>query len=63
MENSVSRRSFLKGSAFMAAGIAGAASLQGQAFAETTDATPEWMPETWDYETDVLVIGYGGAGL
>ena len=21
------------------------------------------MPETWDYETDVLVIGYGGAGL
>jgi succinate dehydrogenase/fumarate reductase flavoprotein subunit len=21
------------------------------------------MPEKWDYETDVLVIGYGGAGV
>ena len=63
----VSRRSFLKGSALAAAGAAGAAALAGcannDAALSETGSTPEWMPETWDYETDVLVIGYGGAGL
>ena len=23
----------------------------------------DWLPEAWDYECDLLVIGYGGAGL
>ena len=63
----VSRRSFLKGSALAAAGAAGAAALAGcannDAALSETGSTPEWMPETWDYETDVLVIGYGGARL
>ena len=63
----VSRRSFLKGSALAAAGVAGATALAGcagnDAALSDTGSTPEWMPETWDYETDVLVIGYGGAGL
>ena len=26
-----------------------------------TAATP-WLPETWDYEAEVVVVGYGGAG-
>ena len=21
-----------------------------------------WLPEKWDYEADVVVVGYGGAG-
>jgi succinate dehydrogenase/fumarate reductase flavoprotein subunit len=24
--------------------------------------TSSWLPDSWDYETDVVVIGYGGAG-
>ncbi|MFR0708227.1 MAG: FAD-dependent oxidoreductase, partial [Eggerthella lenta] len=62
MQEGISRRSFLKGSALAAAGAAGAAALSG-CTAQAEEATPSWMPATWDYETDVLVIGYGGAGL
>ncbi|MDR2380431.1 MAG: FAD-binding protein [Bifidobacteriaceae bacterium] len=26
-------------------------------------ASTDWLPETWDHECDILVIGYGGAGM
>ena len=62
MKTNINRRSFLKGAAMTgAAALAGCAN--NDAALSETGSTPEWMPETWDYETDVLVIGYGGAGL
>ena len=54
----ISRRGFLKGSAMAAAGVAGAAALSGCSGSGSTS----WEPR-WEYETDVLVIGYGGAGM
>lgn len=63
----VSRRSFLKGAVAAGAGMAATAALAGcaqQNMADTSAAaTPAYLPEAWDYETDVLVIGYGGAGM
>ena len=61
----VSRRSFLKGAAAAGAGLVATAALGGcAADAESASGQqPDWMPESWDYETDVLVIGYGGAGM
>ena len=61
-----SRRDFLKGAGVAAAGAVAAGTLAGCASADTSkkDApAADWMPAAWDYETDVLVIGYGGAGL
>ena len=68
--NKVSRRAFLTGAAsaagVVALGMAGCAT-------GTTDEAPaqsnlaetgaDWMPETWDYEADIVVVGLGGAGL
>lgn len=53
----VSRRTFVAGAA--TAGVAAVASGASEAHAATGVA----LPEAWDYETDVLVIGYGGAGM
>ena len=55
----LSRRSFLKGTAMGAVAIAGTGVLAG------CGAKPEaasGLPEKWDKETDVVVIGFGGAG-
>ena len=61
MENSVSRRDFVTAAAGAAA--AGAALTAGVARAdEAASSDKPWLPASWDYETDVLVIGYGGAG-
>ena len=64
----VSRRSFLKGAGLAAAAMAGTAALAGCASesaggADTLANTGDWLPQTWDYECDLLVIGYGGAGM
>jgi succinate dehydrogenase/fumarate reductase flavoprotein subunit len=62
----LSRRGFLKGAAASGLGAAGAlgiGTLVGCGTEGQTQATQEWMPKTWDRETDVLVIGYGGAGM
>jgi hypothetical protein len=57
----ISRRNFLRGSALGVAGAAALSACTAQAD-ESAASTPSWQPEKWDYETDVLVIGYGGAG-
>ena len=60
MGNSVSRRNFVKG----AGAAAGMAALTGAAVATADEATDNsWLPAAWDYECDLLVIGYGGAGM
>ncbi|MDR3316395.1 MAG: FAD-binding protein [Coriobacteriales bacterium] len=62
----LSRRNFLKGAALAGAAVAGSAALAGCTAPEGGAAgtpTGDWLPKTWDYECDLLVIGYGGAGM
>ena len=56
----VSRRNFVKGAGAVA-GMSVAASVVNAAVAD--EQAPNWMPQAWDMECDVLVIGYGGAGM
>lgn len=55
----ISRRRFLTGAAIAAGaatvGLAGCSD-------ETKELTPVGLPKSWDYEADVVVIGYGGSG-
>jgi succinate dehydrogenase/fumarate reductase flavoprotein subunit len=57
----LSRRNFLKGAGVAAAGAALAGALSACSSEQT--ASEDWLPVAWDYETDVVVIGYGGAGI
>ena len=57
---SLTRRDLFKGAGIAAASVAAAGALGG--CAQKASASDDWMPSTWDYETDVLVIGYGGPG-
>ncbi len=54
----ISRRSFIA-SASLATAAAGSALAVNQAKA---DEAAWWLPESWDYETDVVVVGFGAAG-
>lgn len=72
MENKgLSRRSFLKGAAVTGAALAGTAGLAGCASGSSAAGNPlaeiqkpeNAMPESWDAETDIVVVGYGGAGM
>jgi succinate dehydrogenase/fumarate reductase flavoprotein subunit len=62
MQSDVSRRKFLTEAAGIAAAAAAGAGMVGSAHAQEQQSDKPWLPESWDYETDVLVIGYGGAG-
>lgn len=55
----LTRRKFVAGAA--AASAVTAAATAGIPAAQAEAAS--WLPDSWDYECDVLVIGYGGAGL
>ncbi len=56
----ISRRGFVAGAAGVAAtGIAATTAHADEA----ANSNKPWLPASWDYETDVLVIGYGGAGM
>lgn len=62
----VTRRDMLKGAGIFAAGLAatGAVSALGCASEPAKeDAVDSNLPQTWDVETDVVVVGAGGAGL
>ena len=66
MSEGLSRRNFLKGAALTGAALAGSAALAGCASGGSgsgSAAAADWMPASWDYETDVVVVGYGGAGM
>ena len=56
----VSRRDFVKGAIAGTAAVAGGAMLP--TFAGQT-ALAAAMPEKWDKEAEVVVVGYGGAGM
>ncbi len=55
----VSRRNFLAAGVTTAGAWATAAATPSH---PKTDRTGPWMPAKWDYEADVVVVGYGGAG-
>lgn len=54
----LSRRDFVKGSAMLGGIVAGGALVSGCSASEQ----PQKSERTWDKETDVVVVGYGGAG-
>lgn len=56
----VSRRDFVKGAALGAGLLTGAGALASCGTA-AAPAAPG-VPESWDRETDVVIVGYGGAG-
>ncbi len=71
----VSRRDFLSaGKAAVAVGTLSAYAIKATATPQTPRAAPpatttkktgktgSWLPTKWDYEADVVVVGYGGAG-
>jgi succinate dehydrogenase/fumarate reductase flavoprotein subunit len=55
----ISRREFVKGAALSAGALAGAG---GLASCGPAAAPQAGVPEKWDKEADVVVVGFGGAG-
>lgn len=60
MSANVSRKDFVKGAGAMA--LAGTALGAQAALASESADGQWWLPASWDYETDIAVIGFGGAG-
>lgn len=60
-KRSATRREFIVGTTAAAAGMAVGAAAGSLTFPRVVEARP-WLPEKWDYEADVVVVGYGGAG-
>jgi FAD binding domain-containing protein len=58
----ISRRDFIRGAGMGAAAIAGASTLTALP-AEAQVAASSGIPQQWDLEADVVVIGSGSAGL
>ncbi|QAR33927.1 FAD-binding protein [Geovibrio thiophilus] len=54
---SISRRNFIK----KATVVAGAATI-GAMLPDAVNAAPVQVPKKWDYETEIVVVGFGGAG-
>ena len=64
MEGGVSRRSFLKGAGVATRSRGGFRRTSWlRASGSTGAASGDWLPKSWDYDCDLLVIGYGGAGM
>jgi hypothetical protein len=59
-EKKLTRRQFVKGSA--AGGVAGLVVGAGGAALITNANSKPWLPQKWDYEADVVVVGTGYAG-
>ncbi|MDR0626668.1 MAG: FAD-binding protein [Bifidobacteriaceae bacterium] len=65
-KKTLSRRTFITGTALAGATIAGATAVSAcskDGDADSTARSGDWLPKKWDYECDLLVIGYGGAGM
>ncbi|MDR3275658.1 MAG: FAD-dependent oxidoreductase [Treponema sp.] len=59
-QKEMTRREFLKNAGIVAGAAAGGSLLLSSC--ATTGAAASTLPETWDYEADIVVIGMGGAG-
>jgi hypothetical protein len=59
----LSRRDFLKNAGFMTAGAMTTGAVAGLiGCSAAPESTSSYLPNTWDYEADIVVVGYGGAG-
>ncbi len=60
----ISRREFIKDATVGAAAVAGAGAFGtlGSMTASAQTQCPSTVPTKWDYEADVVIVGYGGAG-
>ncbi len=58
MQKSVTRRQFAAAAGTCAAGL----SCLGASAASASEASGPRLPESWDYEADIVVVGFGGAG-
>lgn len=54
----ISRRAFLRGAAAGAVGIG----VLGMGIAGAEEKMADYLPAAWDYEADVVIVGYGVAG-
>jgi len=62
-KSGVSRREFIAGAVGGVAALGAATLMPGVAAQDqTTTTTQFWLPPQWDYEADVVCVGYGGAG-
>lgn len=59
-QQKLSRRNFMKGATVGVTAIAGASAL-ASCQSSTASSSPN-LPEKWDKEVDVIVVGFGGAG-
>lgn len=60
----VTRRDMLKGAGILAAGLAATGAVTALGCGTAGDAKPVTnLPENWDYEADIVVLGYGSAGV
>ena len=57
-----SRRAFLRNTGLLAAGTAIAGLAASTSAPLAAEAGETWMPESWDEETDILILGFGLAG-
>lgn len=66
-QTGMSRRNFLAGAGLAtlagAGALAGCAPSQPSASLSQTGSASSGVPETWDYDVDVIVVGAGGAGF
>lgn len=58
MSDKITRRGFVSGAAAAALGAAASSALVGSAHAAVTE-----LPESWDDEADIVVVGYGASGV
>jgi len=58
----ISRRDFLKDAGLLIGGTAISSTVLLSACGDQEAVATPWLPEKWDKEADVVIIGYGGAG-
>ncbi|AGA67897.1 succinate dehydrogenase/fumarate reductase flavoprotein subunit [Desulfitobacterium dichloroeliminans LMG P-21439] len=66
MSTNMTRKEFIRNAALgatavMTAGLVGCSNATSSSASKET-SVPDWMPPKWDYETEILVCGYGGSG-
>jgi succinate dehydrogenase/fumarate reductase flavoprotein subunit len=59
-KDGISRRGFITGAG---SAVVTAAVATGFPYPASSKEKDHWMPDKWDYEADVVVVGYGGAGV
>jgi succinate dehydrogenase/fumarate reductase flavoprotein subunit len=60
MSDKITRREFIKDAAVGAAAVVGAGALAAPAAAQ---GSLPGVPDKWDYAADLVIVGYGGAGI